>query len=345
MSKKVTRERAMELLHYSPVTGVFTWLQNRSGGGAKAGKVAGSIGGSGRRYIDVDGKKYAAHRLAFLMVTGQWPNKLVDHIDRDPLNNAWSNLREATHAQNSQNCEMRARNRSGYRGVSFHKSSGKWTASIKANGVLKHLGSFNTKKDAAEAYYAASRELHGEFGGSREAELAEKDRRISQLEAAVTTAIDRIKEGYPNEALAFLEDSVFGKRTEGFAMIDVTTAGDDGHWDHADIKRLCEYRDRLKAALRKIIALGDCDDSASKMYWAAREVMPSQSETEAAPAIGGNVISGSHEPKLYDAVYECGCTSFGSAKPPQQCIEHGAPQAGFGIEWRERSTSKIGDKP
>jgi hypothetical protein len=38
-------------------------------------------------------------------------------------------------------------------------------------------------------------------------------------------------------------------------MIDVTTAGDDGHWDHADIKRLCEYRDQLKAALRWIASV------------------------------------------------------------------------------------------
>lgn len=86
-----------------------------------------------------------------------------DHVNGDGLDNRRVNLREATTAQNGQNRGPQANNTSGLKGVSWHKLSGKWNASIKASGKRMNLGYFTSKIAAAEAYDAAAREYHGVF--------------------------------------------------------------------------------------------------------------------------------------------------------------------------------------
>jgi len=87
--------------------------------------------------------------------------KLVDHADGDRLNNRRENLRKATHAQNQQNTKLSKANTSGFKGVTFR--AGRWGAGIRANGTFTYLGRFTTKEEAARAYDAAARQLHGEF--------------------------------------------------------------------------------------------------------------------------------------------------------------------------------------
>lgn len=87
----------------------------------------------------------------------------VDHIDGDGLNNRRSNLRIVTAAQNAQNGKFRRNNKSGIKGVYWHKSKGKWDASITVNRKLIHLGQFAKIEDAASAYAEASARLHGKF--------------------------------------------------------------------------------------------------------------------------------------------------------------------------------------
>lgn len=87
----------------------------------------------------------------------------VDHVGHDTLDNQLSNLRLATHSQQAQNRRLRSDNKSGYRGVHWHKATGKWTASIQVDGKRMHLGLFTDKDDAARAYDAAARIHHGEF--------------------------------------------------------------------------------------------------------------------------------------------------------------------------------------
>jgi hypothetical protein len=72
-------------------------------------------------------------------------------------------LRAATHAQNMQNQKAQASNTSGYKGVSFHKHTGKWVANIRCNGKQNHLGLFDTPQVASIAYIEAAKRLHGEF--------------------------------------------------------------------------------------------------------------------------------------------------------------------------------------
>ena len=155
----LTREELAELLSYDPKTGVFRWRKNRPGG-VKAGDEAGARFNS-YRWISIKGTKYLAHRLAFLFMTGKWPAKYVDHIDGEGLNNAWSNLREATPTENAQNIKKANKNsETGLLGVSTASRGRGFQAQIRVNGESHHLGYFDNELVAAAVYDAAKRILH-----------------------------------------------------------------------------------------------------------------------------------------------------------------------------------------
>lgn len=90
----------------------------------------------------------------------QWPEHEIDHRDKNPLNNAFENLRPATHAQNHQNISLRSDNTSGYRGVAWDKQASKWTAYINVEGRKRHLRYFATKEAAVAARFEAQRALY-----------------------------------------------------------------------------------------------------------------------------------------------------------------------------------------
>lgn len=87
----------------------------------------------------------------------------IDHIDGNRLNNQKSNLRFATSAQNKINRGPRKDNKSGYKGVSWHKQRNCWTARIMVDGFYKHLGLFKDIKEAAQAYDYNAIKYHGEY--------------------------------------------------------------------------------------------------------------------------------------------------------------------------------------
>lgn len=97
------------------------------------------------------------------MIVGKKDGHVVDHINRNPLDNRRSNLRHLTHRENVLNSGMWTTNSSGFRGVSWDKGRNKWQAKIKVNQKQLHLGRFNTAEEAAQAYDAAAREYFGEF--------------------------------------------------------------------------------------------------------------------------------------------------------------------------------------
>ena len=88
---------------------------------------------------------------------------MIDHINNDPSDNRWKNLRPATKSQNQMNVKRIKSNTSGHKGVTWSKASQKWRASIKANGKQFHLGVFEQIEDAVRAYADAAARLHGEF--------------------------------------------------------------------------------------------------------------------------------------------------------------------------------------
>jgi hypothetical protein len=151
--------RLHELLNYDPETGALTWKVSnapRRVGGRKAGYVD----GNGYVMVGIDGKKYCAHRLIFMMMTGSAPVQ-IDHKDRVRHNNAWTNLRAATRSQNSANQKPRTDNKTGFRGVVY--CDGKYVARIGPGSSPIRLGSFNTPEEAHAAYCAAADRLYGEF--------------------------------------------------------------------------------------------------------------------------------------------------------------------------------------
>jgi hypothetical protein len=160
----ITAARLRELLHYDPSTGIFRWRVAR--GGCVAGEQAGTLHNDGYLWITVDYEQYAAHRLAWLYMTGTLPAEQIDHRDQRRANNSWDNLREATHAQNQHNVSMREDNSSGFKGVSYHRQAGKWLAQIRCNGAKIYLGIHPTPEAAAVAYAKAANDLHGEFAST-----------------------------------------------------------------------------------------------------------------------------------------------------------------------------------
>lgn len=159
--KELTQARLKELLHYDPESGVFTRRTAR--GGRRAGAVAGFTGPLDYKHIRVDTGLYLAHRLAFLYMTGGFPGLYVDHLNRDPGDNRWSNLREASQSQNVSNSGMRSDNTSGHRGVSWAKRERRWRAYGAVNGRKVGLGYYKRVEDAAEAARKWRQENHGEF--------------------------------------------------------------------------------------------------------------------------------------------------------------------------------------
>ena len=87
----------------------------------------------------------------------------VDHVDRDGLNCRRDNLRAATHAQNLHNRGRQKNSRSGLKGVHWARRERKWVAQIAVNGRRVFLGYHATAEEAARAYDAMAKDLHGEF--------------------------------------------------------------------------------------------------------------------------------------------------------------------------------------
>lgn len=155
----LTQQRLKELLQYDPETGLFTRLQDK--GPSKKGTVAGTKRTKdGYISISIDYKKYQAHRLVFLYMTGTFPLKQVDHINRDREDNRFNNLRHVSPQENQHNNSLSKKNTSGVTGVSWNKGIKKWHAYIKVNYKRINLGFFNTIEEAKEARENAKVRLH-----------------------------------------------------------------------------------------------------------------------------------------------------------------------------------------
>lgn len=108
---------------------------------------------------------FSMHRHIMARVTGRplVKGEIVDHINGNSLDNRRNNLRLCTHAQNIHNQRLSQRNTSGYKGVSYITSIGKWRAQIKVNRKQKTIGTYDTPEEAHAAYCEAAKKYFGEF--------------------------------------------------------------------------------------------------------------------------------------------------------------------------------------
>lgn len=162
---QLTVEALKEVLHYDPESGVWRWARD-VGYKVKAGQIAGrGAHKSGYRQISVGGRLYLSHRLAWMYMTGVWPEHTVDHVDGVPGNDRWSNLRAATAAQNRRNSRVRSDSTTGVRGVALDR--GRYRSRIFFQGKNIMLGSFGTLDEAREARCSAEALYFGEFSSLR----------------------------------------------------------------------------------------------------------------------------------------------------------------------------------
>lgn len=150
------------LLDYNPDTGLFLWLDDRNHC-VKVGSEAGCKDSDGYIVIRINYKRYRAGRLAWLYMTGEWPEYQIDHINRNRLDNRWENLRLATPVQNLANQNLRSTNKSGYKGVHWRRASKAYQATIKYHEQQISLGYFDNPTNAAIAYNKAALKYFGEF--------------------------------------------------------------------------------------------------------------------------------------------------------------------------------------
>jgi hypothetical protein len=158
----LTQLKVKEVLDYNPATGVFTWKKPVAKR-VKVGDKAGTLRKDGYIGLTIAGKRFLAHRIAYLFMKGCFPDEEIDHKDTNKANNQWDNLRPADDTQNQGNVNLRSDNKSGCRGVHWNKRLGKWVVSIHMNGARKHIGCFHNIDEATDAYRQYAKDYFGEF--------------------------------------------------------------------------------------------------------------------------------------------------------------------------------------
>lgn len=149
------------MFYYEEDSGNLFW--KALGKGRIKKKAAGTITSSGYVGILVNGVRYYAHRIVWLLKHRTWPKDQIDHINGIKTDNRISNLRAATNSQNGKNYGKNKANTSGVTGVSFCKQTGKWRATIKIDHKAKSLGRFIFMEDAIKARHAAEIKYFNEW--------------------------------------------------------------------------------------------------------------------------------------------------------------------------------------
>lgn len=124
-----------------------------------AGAEAGGVRSNGYRYVSINNRSYLQHRLVWMMFNGDDMPDLIDHIDRDPLNNRIENLRTTTKSKNGFN--RRPDRRNAHPGI-WLMANGRWRAGICVDYRSVHIGCFGSLDDAIAARRAAEIQHFGE---------------------------------------------------------------------------------------------------------------------------------------------------------------------------------------
>lgn len=160
MTKELTLEKLKSILKYDEISGDFIYI-SAPARKIKIGDVVGTVEKNGYIRIEISGRPYRAHRLAWFYMTGEWPKYHIDHINLDKGDNRFANLREATRSDNMGNVGLQRDNKTGAKGV--HKTKFGYIAQLRTKEKTQYLGTFQTVEDAKEAYRVAAENYFGEF--------------------------------------------------------------------------------------------------------------------------------------------------------------------------------------
>ena len=171
--KEVSVRVLRRLIDYDPTTGEMWWKERpiwlfaegrhgretnaRVWNDKYAGQAAMASPSNGYLTGHIFKRTYLAHRVAFALSEGRWPEGEVDHINGDKRDNRAPNLRDVSKSENARNLPLTARSRHGALGVRWHKRDRRWQAHINLSGCQIHLGTFARKQDAIAARKAAER--------------------------------------------------------------------------------------------------------------------------------------------------------------------------------------------
>lgn len=155
----ITQQKLLELFDYQ--NGSLFW-KSKPAKQISVGSKAGCINNHGYSVVRIDGILYRTHRIIFLMHHGYLP-KYIDHADGNPLNNNIENLREATACENAYNKPAQSNNKSGEKGVRWHKQIKHWCVEIQVNKVKHYLGIYKDLELAALVASEARTLYHGNF--------------------------------------------------------------------------------------------------------------------------------------------------------------------------------------
>lgn len=142
-------KRIHECFWYNEITGDIYW--KIFGGRRTPNKPAGYLSGNGYRYIQLDNEVFKTSHIIWALKKNTLPVKVIDHIDRNPLNERWNNLREVSQADNIRNGKIRKDNNTGHKGITQLQPD-----KFKARKNGRQIGTFKTLEEAVKAYHASS---------------------------------------------------------------------------------------------------------------------------------------------------------------------------------------------
>lgn len=181
-------------VRYDPESGKLYWLprdNDKAFNSCRAHKEAFStLNNQGYLKGSIHTNYYLAHRMAYALHYGVWPDK-IDHINGVKTDNRIVNLRSVDYKTNAKNRALSKNNKSGFVGVSKTSCGQKWKATISDNGKHTCLGTFNTMSEAIEVRSEAERKLdfHPNHGRTKdEANQAEDYWSIAKKAAAEEAA-------------------------------------------------------------------------------------------------------------------------------------------------------------